>query len=224
MIIAVANSKGGVGKSTLSVHFTAWLHGMGYKVVLVDCDTQHSSAEWIESAKPEIPTVRLENPNDILNELPDIGEQADFVICDGPGSQTEVSRALLLVSDLAVLPCKASMLEVRALAKVTEVLRQAQSIRNGVPKGLAVLSMVGQRYRLTNDMREATTALELDLAKTPIVLRQIYADAPGQQQVIQDMGKRSEAATKELNLLFEEILEYVAPMHGVKPLKVANKK
>jgi chromosome partitioning protein len=38
--------------------------------------------------------------------------------------------------------------------------------------------MVGKHYRLTRDMEEAA-ALKLPRTKTPITLRQIYADAPG---------------------------------------------
>lgn len=125
MIIAIANSKGGVGKSTLAVHLAAWLHEQGHRVTLADCDTQQSSSEWIREAVPTIKAVRLDNPDVILNELPLLAADADFVVADGPGSQTETSRALLLRADLAIVPCKASMLEVRALAKATEVLRQA---------------------------------------------------------------------------------------------------
>ena len=38
MIIVVANSKGGVGKSTLAVHLAGWLHEQGRSVILADCD------------------------------------------------------------------------------------------------------------------------------------------------------------------------------------------
>ncbi|MBL9081841.1 MAG: ParA family protein [Planctomycetales bacterium] len=44
MIITIANSKGGVGKSTLAVHLAAWLHEHGHSVTLADCDTQQSSS------------------------------------------------------------------------------------------------------------------------------------------------------------------------------------
>ena len=103
-------------------------------------------------------TVRLDNPDVILNDLPLLDQDADFVVADGPGSQTETSRALLLRADLAIVPCKASMLEVRALAKATEVLRQAQDIRAGMPQAVIVLSMVGKNYRLTQDMKDAAAA------------------------------------------------------------------
>lgn len=206
MIIAVANSKGGVGKSTLSVHLAAWLHEQGHSVILADCDSQQSSSEWVREAAPDIRAVRLDNPDTILNELPSLGQEADFVVADGPGSQTETSRALLLRADLAIVPCKASMLEVRALAKATDVLRQAQDIRKGLPSAVIVLSMVGMRYRLTQDMKDAAAALSLPLASRAMVLRQVYADAPGQGSVVWNMGGRAGEAAGEISDLFAEIL------------------
>lgn len=205
-IIAVANSKGGVGKSTVSVHLAAWLYEQGHSVILADCDTQQSSSQWILEACPGVRAVRLDNPDQILNELPSLAAEADYVIADGPGSQTETSRALLLRAEFAIVPCKASLLEVRALAKATEVLRQAQDIRGGVPKAIIVLSMIGQKYRLTKDMVEAADALNLPVAKHSMVLRQIYADAPGQGAVVWHMGARAREASIEVKRLFSEIL------------------
>lgn len=220
MIIVVANSKGGVGKSTLAVHLAAWLHEQGHKVTLADCDTQQSSSEWIREAIPEIKAVRLDNPDIILNELPILAQDADYVVADGPGSQTETSRALLLRGDFAIVPCKASMLEVRALAKATEVLRQAQDIRGGIPKAVIVLSMVGKNYRLTQDMKDAAAALSLPMAATAMTLRQIYADAPGQGNVVWKLGSRAREAAHEADHLFREILPQAVRGHATKGPKV----
>lgn len=219
MIIVVANSKGGVGKSTLAVHLAAWLHEQGHRVTLADCDTQQSSSEWIRESRPDIKAVRLDNPDIILNELPILAQEADYVVADGPGSQTETSRALLLRADLAIVPCKASMLEVRALAKATEVLRQAQDIRGGIPKAVIVLSMVGKTYRLTKDMKDAAAALSLPLASTALTLRQIYADAPGQGAVVWTMGSRAREAADEVDSLFREILPQAIKADGAPSAK-----
>lgn len=206
MIIAIANSKGGVGKSTVAVHLAAWLHGLGHRVTLADCDTQHSSSEWARLAIPDVQSICLESPDEVLNELPRLAEETDYLVADGPGSQTEMSRALLLRADFAIVPCKASMLEVRALAKATEVLRQAQDIRKGLPRAVAVLSMVGKNYRLTNDMREAAAALDLPLSSSAFVLRQIFADALGQSEVVWNMGAKGREAAREVDAVFREVL------------------
>jgi chromosome partitioning protein len=210
MIIAVANSKGGVGKSTVSVHLAAWLQNQGFRVTLADCDMQHSSAQWIKEAAPEVKTVCFDDPNAILNELPGLDSECDFVVADGPGSQSETSRALLLRAHRAIVPCKASILEVRALAKATEALRQAQDIRSGQPQAVIVLSMVGKNYRLTHDMKAAAKSLGLPMAHTALILRQIYADAPGQGAVVANLGSRAREAADEINTLFRELMPEVS--------------
>lgn len=103
------------------------------------------------------------------------------------------------------------MLEVRALAQATAVLRQAQDIRAGKPQAVLVLSMVGKNYRLTRDMQDAAAALELPLAKTAVTLKQIYADAPGQGALVWQMGARAREAAGEMRQLFGEILPATRP-------------
>ncbi len=171
MIIVLANSKGGVGKMSISVHLATWLAEQGHSIVLADCDAQQSSSEWLAEAAPGLRTVRLAEPTAILDALPQLAQEADYVVADGPGSNIETSRALLLRADLAVVPCKASMLEIRALAQATAVLRQSQDIRQGKPDAVIVLSMVGKTYRLTQDMKDAAAALGLPLAKTALTLK-----------------------------------------------------
>ncbi len=205
MIVALVNSKGGVGKSTLAGNLAAWLRSHGHTVIVADCDTQESSSEWLREALPEVQLVRLQNADEVLDELPILAKEADYIVADGPGSQTETSRALLMWADLAVIPCKASMFEARALAKNTAFVRQAQAIRKGAPAAVAVLSMVGKDYRLTKDMHDAARLLQLSLAETPVTLRQAYADAPGQATFVWQMGYAARDAAEEIDALFREL-------------------
>lgn len=205
MVIAFVNSKGGVGKSTIAGSLVCWLATHGHRVALVDCDSQASSSEWIRECLPEIDVFCFHSADEILDELPEIRQEYSFVVCDGPGAQVETSRALLMWADVAVIPCKASMFEARALAKNTSFVRQAQAIRGGLPHAVAVLSMVGRDYRLTRDMVEAAASIGLDLASTPITLRQAYADAPGQNKSVFNLGYSAREAAKELGVLFCEL-------------------
>jgi len=57
-VIAVANLKGGVGKTTSAVYLAAAAVRAGYApVTLVDCDPQASASEWLEAAP--VPGVEL---------------------------------------------------------------------------------------------------------------------------------------------------------------------
>ena len=206
MIIALVNSKGGVGKSTLAGNLVGWLHEHGKSVILADADTQQSSTEWILEALPGVPVSRLASAEEVFEELPGLAKEAEYIICDGPGSQTETSRALLMWADLAVLPCKASMFEARALHKNTAFVRHAQQIRKGPPEAVAVLSMIGRDYRLTRDMEQAAKTFGLRLAPQSITLRQAYADAPGQASFVWRMGYPARDAAVEIDALFTHLL------------------
>lgn len=222
MIISLVNSKGGVGKSTLAGNLAGWLAGHGQSVILADCDTQHSSSEWITEALPDLQVVRLADADAVLDELPSLAQEADFVIADGPGSQTETSRALLMWADLAILPCKASMFEARALNKNTAFVRQAQAIRKGPPEVIAVLNMVGREYRLTRDMREAAAGLGLKIAETAVTLRQAYADSPGQATFVWKMGYHAKGAAAEIDHLFNELFPDVAESRQRKSVRASS--
>lgn len=209
MIISVINSKGGVGKTTIAVHLAVWLQKQGYAVALADCDTQRSSSQWIQEAAPGITALHFDDPEAILEQLPVMAREADFLIADGPGSNSEISRSILLRADVTIVPCKASILEARALDGATKLLRLIQDVRKGMPRAVAVLSMVGKHYRLTQDMRDTAEALGLPLARTSLVLRQSYADAPGQGTVVWNMGARAGDARVEIERLFEELFPEV---------------
>ena len=112
-------------------------------------------------------TVRLSSPDDILDQLPQLEQEADYVVADGPGSNTETSRALLLRADLARGAVQSQHAGSTRLAQATKALKHAQDIRKGQPQALIVLSMVGKTYRLTQDMKDAAATLDLRWPRPP---------------------------------------------------------
>ena len=52
--------------------------------------------------------VRLDNPDMILNDLPGLDQATDYVVADGPGSQTKTKPGAALRADMAIVPCKTS--------------------------------------------------------------------------------------------------------------------
>ena len=66
MFLAMVNAKGGVGKSTLAVHLAVWLHERGQRVMLVDCDLQRSSSQWMAEAAPEVRVEVLLSEDELI--------------------------------------------------------------------------------------------------------------------------------------------------------------
>jgi chromosome partitioning protein len=205
MFFAFANPKGGVGKSTLSVHAAVWLCEQGKNVAVVDADVQGSSSAWLEEAAPKLPLVRLITADDILEELPKLREQFEHVVIDGPAGLSEVTRAILLLTDVALLPCGPSVLDLRAAFEAIRAVRQVQSIRHGPPHAVLVPNGLKTRQRLSKDFVDATRALDIP-ASSGLRDLQAYADSVGQGTVVWKMGPRAADAAAEIKQLFMEVL------------------
>ena len=66
-IISIANQKGGVGKTTTTVNIATLMANSGYKVLIVDMDSQANSTSGLGEEKPAIESTSyqlfVENPN-----------------------------------------------------------------------------------------------------------------------------------------------------------------
>ena len=206
MLIAMVNSKGGVGKSTLAVHFAVWLHECGYRVILLDCDLQCSSSQWVAEAEEAVRVVVLHSEDEVIEQSPILQQESDIVIADGPAGLKELTRALLLVTDLALIPCGPSVLDLRAASEAIRVVKQAQQIRNGAPEAKLLLNKVQPRYRLSRELHEASSSFAIPAASHAVGLRQAYADAVGQGTVVWRMGGAAKPAADELKALFLELV------------------
>lgn len=204
MIIAVTNSKGGVGKTTLAVHLAAWFQEQGARPGLVDADAQGASSLWLREASPATPTFRLTTPDELLDQLPPLARDFDPLVIDGPAGLSEVTRAILLVSDLALLPCGPSALDLRAVHEAVRVVQQAQRIRQGPPRLRLVPNKLQVNYRLTQELLGTVARLGLPAAGG-LRLRQAYADAAGQGTFVWRLGPAAVPAGTEIRQLFEEI-------------------
>src|SRR5690349_3222338 len=109
MMIVCANSKGGVGKSTLATHLAVWLHDRGFRTALLDTDKQRSSSQWMAEVEPKITIGVADTPDDCLSIAQGLLQGHDFLIGDAPGGLEDLSRTLLILADLAIFPISPSI-------------------------------------------------------------------------------------------------------------------
>ncbi len=206
MIIVLANTKGGVGKSTLAVHIALWLHDHGLSTAFLDADKQLSGAQWIEEAEPAIPLRTARNPDDCLDACERLQREVACVICDGPAGLDDVSRSLMLMANLALMPISPSILDLRSVTEATSILRYAQRIQGDRLQGALVLNKMRRRERISRELARAVPQLGIGVASSVIRDLQAFRDAAQQGTVVTRMNTRSaSAAASDLHAFCDEL-------------------
>ncbi|MEC4989033.1 MAG: AAA family ATPase [Oscillatoria sp. PMC 1068.18] len=209
--IGIVNQKGGCGKSTTAVHLAYWL-SQQKSVILIDADSQQSSSIWVSQLKNEsIPYQALLDPEALFEAIAKASQKYDTVVVDGPGSLSEVTKTILDISDLALVPCQPSGLDLSSSSKILQVIRHRQKIRQGQPQVGLFLS---RGIKGTVLLKEAQVALSTDkrfpLLKTVIYQRQCVSDAPIQQATVFEMtGSAAAAAAADYEGLFKEAMKLI---------------
>ena len=114
-VIAVANQKGGVGKTTSSVNLAASLGSMGRRVLLVDLDAQGNATMGVGVDKSEVElTARdllLEKamPLETVIPLPELG--ISLIPANGDMTEAEIKLRELPLGDFALKSALAELAE-----------------------------------------------------------------------------------------------------------------
>jgi chromosome partitioning protein len=151
------------------------------------------------------PVHRLLSPDDLMEQMDAIVESVDVAVADGPAGFSEITRSLILVSDLALLPCGPSVLDLEALRDVLRVVKNAQKVRKGPPEAILVPNKLQSNYRLSKELLEASQDLGIP-SLDGLHLRQAFADAAGQRSVVWKL-KGADDAAREFRHLYQQIQE-----------------
>jgi len=208
-VIALVNQKGGCSKSTSAVHLSSWLFRQGYKVHLLDADAQRSSSIWLNSIENNsIPATVLQSSDDLLEQIPELATQCDYLIVDGPAGLSEASRAILFRTDLAIVPCQPTGLDLQSASDAVRLIKQAQSVRGGAPQAAIFISRAVKGTKLLGEVIALLSKIkEVMVLKTVIHQKQVIADTFGQAATIWDLsGRPATESQQEYNRLFKEII------------------
>lgn len=177
-VIAFTCSKGGVGKTTVSVTFALLLVSLGYKVQFIDTDPQGTGSSYFtERAKLLVSKRRKELEEEgadeetiereiakVLEHLPKVIDKKsglefhlkqaaydfDYIVIDTQGANTSITREAQIYSDWVYVLFSYSGFDVKALESTMSDIIIAQSF-NKVPNKIFLLpNMVEKRNTVVN--------------------------------------------------------------------------
>ncbi len=164
-------------------------------------------------AEPALTVETASGPEECLFKARKLAEGHDFIVADGPGGLNDVSRTLLLLADLAVVPITPSILDLTSAREATEVLRYAQTINQGRPQARVVLNRFRLRETISGELRRALERFDIPGCQSVIRDLQVFRDAAQQGIVVTRMALKATSVAEELDSLFTELLEVARGAH-----------
>jgi len=206
MIYAFLSQKGGVGKTTLSIHTASELSRRRRRVLLIDADPQGSALSWSNCReKPEFSVVGMPKAS-LHKEIEALAEDYDDVVIDGPPRAAEIAKSIILASDLVVVPLQPSPLDVWEAAKTLDLIREAQVFRPEIRCCLAINRRI-VNTAIGRDVRSALEELGVPVIKADIGQRVAFAESAASGETVL-VNPRSKAA--------KEIKRFVAELEKLK--------
>ena len=200
--LAITNLKGGVGKSTLTVHLAVEAQRRGLSVGIVDTDygQQSSARTWhMSRADKSLPILAAR-----VTDLAGVIQQArsasiDLLLIDtAPNAGPDAVDVARLV-DAMVIPVRPAVFDLDAL-RATQAVVQAVGLQ-----AIAVLSIARAGHKKNAQARDMLQQTGLRVATTVVHNRIAFETALETGQAVCEFEPRGKAAA-EMAALFQELL------------------
>ena len=211
-IIAVANQKGGSGKTTVSMQLAGTIARRGNKVLVVDADLQGTATRWAASAEDDHPfpasVVGLSAASaKVHREVKKFIDDYNYIIIDcPPAADSPVPQSALLIADLVLVPLIPSPLDMWAAVGIRQVIANVSDLNEGL-KARLVLNQCQPNTTLTQETLEVLPEFGIELAKAQLRHRQVYRQSAVFGQTVHDFGGKASAAIEEMETLTNEVFE-----------------
>jgi chromosome partitioning protein len=180
-IVVMATLKGGSGKSTAAACLAAHCQRAGLRVVVIDADPQASLMHWRSLGEPWIDLEMVADTSEAVAERAlDIARQSDLVVIDTAGFRNRTMIEALSVADLAVIPIKASPLDIAAAIETVRLVEEVNATEERRMRPMdyrLLLTQVTVGSAVARHVRKELTQSGYVLFEAELANRVVYAEA-----------------------------------------------
>ena len=203
MIISFVNQKGGVGKTTSAINVAASLKRRNYKIGFIDADPQGSATRW-HAVEDNTAFEIMHHPEPITRgEIDELSQDFDFLVIDAPPAIGDITKSILEVTDLSIIPLSPSSLDVWSCKGTLEMVDEARQENPDLDVKLLINRKI-PGTRVGREARDSLAVFDIDVLDTEICQRVAYIDAMTSGVSVMQYAPSSKAA-EEVESLCDEI-------------------
>ena len=204
MVISFVNQKGGVGKTTTAINLAVSLKKKNYNLVFIDADPQGSATQWhsIEGNKSlEI----MHHPSPVQPyDIKELSNQYDYVVIDAPPAIDDITKAILAVTDLAIVPLSPSALDFWSCKGTIKMIDEIRPLNPEIKVKLLINRKI-PGTRIGREARKTVQSFHMKVFDTELCQRVAFIDAMTSGVSVMQYAPHSKAAG-EIERLCEEII------------------
>jgi chromosome partitioning protein len=206
MIISFVNQKGGVGKTTSAINIAASLKRRNYEVKFIDADPQGSASHW-QAVESNNAFEILHHPEPISKrDIEELSQDCDFLVIDAPPAIGDITKSILAVTDLSIIPLSPSSLDIWSCKGTLDMVDEAQDENPDLHVKLLINRKI-PGTRVGREARDSLSIFDIDLLNTELCQRVAYIDAMTSGVSVMQYAPSSKAASEIENLCDELTLQ-----------------
>jgi chromosome partitioning protein len=205
--VAIAQQKGGAGKTTIAIQLGVAWTVQGYRVAMLDVDPQGSMAAWYDVRKEAgLDTTLFANAIQgwkLSSEIDRLKNDYDILLIDTPPHAETDARVAVRAASLILVPVQPSPMDLWATKPTLELAKREKS------QALLVLNRLPSRGKLAELIRAKIDAEDMPVAHTALGNRSAFAASMMDGKGVVETQPRSTAAD-EIRGLAGEIASILA--------------
>ncbi len=228
-VIVTASSKGGAGKSTLTLVLAQALDAMGATVTVIDADPNRPLVRWrAGKSASTVEVVGDVTESTIIKVIREYSVQRQFVLVDLEGTANRLVSRAITQADLVLIPLQASALDSNEASRAVGLIQEEEEALEGriIPYRI-IMTRTNPLIttKIESGIYKALADADISLMKTRLHERQAYKAIFVRRQALNELDNTInglDGAVENAERLAGEVVELITSLPAERSAKHAS--